>query len=66
MRNIVGKDEALRDSSPVENPTPLVEDPVMLVGSPVTLQEVIGIVITASESSRSADLPDTGVYVKHL
>ena len=56
----------MRDSSPVENPAPLVEDPVTLVGSPVTLREVIGIVITASESSRSADLPDTGVYVKHL
>ena len=56
----------MRDSSPVENPAPLVEDPITLVGSPVTLREVIGIVITASESSRSADLPDTGVYVKHF
>ena len=69
----MGVDEALWDLNPVENlaplvenPAPLVENPITPVGSPVTLREGIGIVVTASESSRSANLPDTGVYVKHF
>ena len=62
----MGVDEALWDLNPVENPAPLVENPITPVGSPVTLREGIGIVVTASESNRSANLPDTGVYVKHF
>ena len=62
----MGVDEASWDSSPVEDPPPLVEDPILPVGSPVSLREVIGIVVTASESRHSANLPDTVVNATRM